>query len=170
MRKEADLLILDEPTNDLDIPSLEVLEQSLLEFPGAVLLVTHDRWLLERVSTDLLALDGEGGAFRIKDTAQWEDLAGRITAARSPSAVAASAKAAANPSQGLSKPERRELERMEQKIFDAESAVSSAEMVVNRAATDPIALERACADLAKAQSVVEKLYARWAELEAKAKG
>jgi ATP-binding cassette subfamily F protein uup len=170
MRKEADLLILDEPTNDLDIPSLEVLEQSLLEFPGAVLLVTHDRWLLERVSTDLLALDGEGGAFRIKDTAQWEDLAGRITAARSPAAVAASAKAAANPSQGLSKPERRELERMEQKIFDAESAVSSAEMVVNRAATDPIALERACADLAKAQSAVEKLYARWAELEAKAKG
>ena len=55
MLRPADLLILDEPTNDLDIPTLEVLEQSLLEFPGALILVTHDRYLLDRISTTLLA-------------------------------------------------------------------------------------------------------------------
>ena len=68
----ADLLLLDEPTNDLDIPTLEVLEESLLEFPGALVLVTHDRYLLDRVSTRLLALDGRGGAVAYADYDQWE--------------------------------------------------------------------------------------------------
>ena len=60
MVQPADLLLLDEPTNDLDIPTLEVLEESLLDFPGALVLVSHDRYLLDRVSTVLLGLDGEG--------------------------------------------------------------------------------------------------------------
>ena len=58
MLQPADVLMLDEPTNDLDIPTLDVLEDNLLEFPGALILVTHDRWLLDRVSTMMLALDG----------------------------------------------------------------------------------------------------------------
>src|SRR5207245_2231480 len=62
MLKPADVLILDEPTNDLDIPTLDVLESSLEEFNGALVLVTHDRYLLDRLSTELLALDGRGGA------------------------------------------------------------------------------------------------------------
>ena len=62
MLEPADLLLLDEPTNDLDIPTLEVLEESLLEFPGALVLVTHDRYLIDRVSTCILALDGRGHA------------------------------------------------------------------------------------------------------------
>src|SRR6202040_4488245 len=62
MLQPADLLILDEPTNDLDIPSLEVLEESLADFPGALVLVTHDRFMLDRVSTAVLGLDGQGGA------------------------------------------------------------------------------------------------------------
>jgi ATP-binding cassette subfamily F protein uup len=62
MLRPADLLLLDEPTNDLDIPTLEVLEESLGEFPGALVLVTHDRFLLDRVSTVVLGLDGQGGA------------------------------------------------------------------------------------------------------------
>src|SRR5207248_5688325 len=69
MLRPADLLILDEPTNDLDIPTLEVLEESLLEFPGALILVTHDRYLLDRVANERLELRqtplpaprGEGG-------------------------------------------------------------------------------------------------------------
>ena len=173
MRKDANLLILDEPTNDLDIPSLEVLEQSLSEFPGAVVLVTHDRWLLERASTVLLALDGQGGAFRVSDTAQWEDLASRIAASRQPAgapAPASAQKVVAKPSlAGLSKPERRELERMEDRIAAADEAITAAEAEVNAAGADAPRLEKACTTLAEAQSQLEQLYARWAELEAKVK-
>ena len=62
----------DEPTNDLDIPTLEILEESLLEFRGALVLVTHDRYMLDRVSTVVLGLDGEGGAEVFADYSQWE--------------------------------------------------------------------------------------------------
>jgi ATP-binding cassette subfamily F protein uup len=72
MREPADLLVLDEPTNDLDIPTLEVLEDSLAEFDGGLILVTHDRFMLERVSTVILALDGQGGTSTFADYAQWE--------------------------------------------------------------------------------------------------
>ncbi len=73
MLKPADILLLDEPTNDLDINSLEVLESSLTDFAGALVLVTHDRYLLDRVSRQLLALDGEGHAHYYADLSQWED-------------------------------------------------------------------------------------------------
>jgi len=72
MLQPATWLLLDEPTNDLDIPTLEVLEESLLEFSGALVLVTHDRYLLDRVSTAVLALDGEGGVGLFADYSQWE--------------------------------------------------------------------------------------------------
>src|SRR6185369_2122770 len=74
MLRPADLLLLDEPTNDLDIPTLDVLEESLMEFPGAIVVVTHDRFLLDRVATELIALDGCGGHTRLADLAQWEAL------------------------------------------------------------------------------------------------
>src|SRR5258708_16766582 len=72
MLQPADLLLLDEPTNDLDIPTLEILEESLLEFGGSIVLVTHDRYLLDRVSTVVLGLDGQGGAESFADYSQWE--------------------------------------------------------------------------------------------------
>ena len=71
MLEPADLLLLDEPTNDLDIPTLEILEESLLEFKGALVLVTHDRYLLDRVSTIVLGLDGSGKAQAFADYSQW---------------------------------------------------------------------------------------------------
>jgi ATP-binding cassette subfamily F protein uup len=72
MLQPADVLLLDEPTNDLDIPTLEILEESLLEFTGALVLVTHDRYMLDRVSTVVLGLDGQGGAGVFADYSQWE--------------------------------------------------------------------------------------------------
>ena len=72
MLQPADVLLLDEPTNDLDIPTLEILEESLLEYRGALVLVTHDRFMLDRVSTVVLGLDGLGGAERFGDYSQWD--------------------------------------------------------------------------------------------------
>src|SRR5436309_6429854 len=72
MLRPADVLLLDEPTNDLDIPTLEVLEESLEDFPGALVLVTHDRFMLDRISTELLAIDGKGGARIHVDLGEWE--------------------------------------------------------------------------------------------------
>src|SRR2546428_5309420 len=72
MLQPADILLLDEPTNDLDIPTLEILEESLIDFPGSLVLVTHDRYMLDRVSSIVLGLDGQGGAERFADYSQWE--------------------------------------------------------------------------------------------------
>src|SRR5262249_5410132 len=71
MLQPADLLLLDEPTNDLDIPALEVLEDSLAEFPGALVLVSHDRELLDRLCTEVVGLDGRGGSAPYGSVAQW---------------------------------------------------------------------------------------------------
>ena len=81
MLEPADVLLLDEPTNDLDIPTLEILEDSLLEFRGALVLVTHDRYLLDRVSTVVLGLDGQGGAGQFADYSPVGTLAGRTQSA-----------------------------------------------------------------------------------------
>ncbi len=72
MLEPADVLLLDEPTNDLDIPTLEILEENLLEFPGALVLVTHDRYLLNRVASTVLGLDGRGRTGQFADYGQWE--------------------------------------------------------------------------------------------------
>src|SRR5690606_26845994 len=93
MLQPADLLILDEPTNDLDIPTLDVLESSLAGSPGAIVLVTHARYLLDRLSTDVLALDGKGGANLYADLAQWEQ-ARKAAALAERKAAAATAKPA----------------------------------------------------------------------------
>ena len=76
MLESADVLLLDEPTNDLDIATLEILEESLLEYTGALVLVTHDRYMLDRVSTVVLGLDGRGGAETFADYSQWEQWRG----------------------------------------------------------------------------------------------
>jgi ATP-binding cassette subfamily F protein uup len=172
MRTPADVLILDEPTNDLDIPSLEVLEAGLTEFAGAVVLVTHDRYLLDRVSTELVALDG-GGAYQVKDCSQWEDLAERLLAQREREAKQTAAPRPATASlrrTGLSKPERRELERLPEKIEAAEQAVAAAgeALADSSVASDPRRLEAACTALDEANQAVAVLYARWEELEARA--
>jgi ATP-binding cassette subfamily F protein uup len=180
MLEPADLLLLDEPTNDLDIPTLEVLEESLLDFPGALVLVTHDRYLLDRVSTRLLALDGRGGAVPYADYDQWEQ--GRRPAvetepqarSRTPPKPARGT-ASGDRADGAGRPrtlgylEQREWDEMEGRILEAEGRLEAC----GQAAADPaiasdhVALAARVEALTKAQAEVDRLYARWAELEAK---
>jgi ABC transport system ATP-binding/permease protein len=168
MREPADLLILDEPTNDLDIPTLEVLEDSLAEFDGGLVLVTHDRFMLERVSTVILALDGKGGTTTFADYAQWE--AAREAGEPAPRKTPGRAPERERPrSRRLGYVEQREWDGMEQAILDAELAVEACRRAADdpMIASDPAALQTRYAALEAAQAEVDRLYARWAELEAK---
>ena len=171
MLRPADLLLLDEPTNDLDIPSLEVLEESLLEFSGALVLVTHDRYLLDRVSTSILALDGAGRAVHCADLAQWQELR-RAKSAEASAAPAAGpalgARGSMAPARRLSYRERREWEGMEAAIVEAETELERRRGAAEdpTIASDALALSERYAALAAAHAEVDRLYARWAELEA----
>jgi len=168
MQEPADLLILDEPTNDLDIPTLEVLEDSLAAFEGALVLVTHDRFMLDRVSTVILALDGAGGVQTFADYAQWEG-------ARPWRAPVSSDGSGTPPARERSRVrrlgylEQREWDGMERTILEAETAAETCQ----RAAEDPgiaadaLALQARYAALQTARAEVDRLYARWVELEAK---
>lgn len=171
MLQPADLLLLDEPTNDLDIPTLDVLEDNLLEFTGALVLVTHDRWLLDRVSTRLLALDGTGHAEWFADYAQWEAAQARKETEERKSGISKDSAAQVGPSKrkGLSYKEQKEWDQVEEKILKAEEAVA----VCQAAASDPAIASSATdlqdryAALHDAQSEVERLYVRWVELHEK---
>jgi ATP-binding cassette subfamily F protein uup len=168
MREPADLLILDEPTNDLDIPTLEVLEDSLAEFDGALVLVTHDRFMLERVSTVIVALDGRGGTATFADYAQWESVQTSVEPAQRKAPDRAADASRQRPKR-LGYREQREWEGMEQAILDAERAVEACQGAVDDPAivSDPTALQQRYAALEAARADVDRLYARWAELEAK---
>jgi ABC transport system ATP-binding/permease protein len=185
MLQPADVLLLDEPTNDLDIPTLEILEESLLEYRGALVLVTHDRYMLDRVSTVVLGLDGLGGAERFADYQQWEEwqrsqkAAGKSNASietQSPrvSGNGGAAGAAARASltkKKLSYKENRELETIEQRVADAEREMQVKHDVLLDPAimSDGARLHAASLELEAAQRAIDELYARWVELEAKLK-
>ena len=166
MLAAADVLLLDEPTNDLDIPTLEVLEDSLLEFSGAIVLVSHDRYLLDRVSTIVIGLDGgPGGVFA--DYSQWE-------AARSeqpsPKSMAKEPRPEAleeGPKRKLGYLEQREWDGMEAKILDAERELAARHLELQESASDAKRATDAYEEMQQAQRRVENLYARWAELETK---
>jgi ABC transport system ATP-binding/permease protein len=168
MREPADVLILDEPTNDLDIPTLEVLEDSLVEFDGALVLVTHDRFMLERVSTVILALDGRGGTATFADYAQWEAARDDASEPAPQPAPRAVERDRARPRR-LGYHEQREWDGMEQAILDAEEVLDARRREVDdpAIASDPTALQERYAALEGARLEVDRLYARWAELEAK---
>jgi ATP-binding cassette subfamily F protein uup len=185
MLQPADVLLLDEPTNDLDIPTLEILEESLLEYRGALVLVTHDRYMLDRVSTVVLGLDGLGGAERFADYQQWEEwqrsqkAAGKTNASvetQSPSvssnggAAAAVARASLTKKK-LSYKENRELETIEQRVADAEREmqVKHDALLDSAIMSDGGRLHAASLELEAAQSMIDELYARWVELEQKLK-
>ncbi len=168
MLQPADLLLLDEPTNDLDIPTLEVLEESLLDFPGALVLVSHDRYLLDRVSTVLLGLDGEGGATPFADVDQW--LTHRETAAAAPRREKTERRQKKVRRSGLTYLEKREYEAMEGTILAAEAELeaAAAHLADPQVASAADAAHQAFLAHEKAKERVAELYRRWAELEEKA--
>jgi ATP-binding cassette subfamily F protein uup len=180
MLEPADVLILDEPTNDLDIPSLEVLEQSLEEFPGAVILVTHDRAMLARVCTRFIALDGSGGAAHYVDYDQWaaaheraKELAKDASRAAKPTKQPETAPAAAPARKGkLTYKEQRELEQIEPAILAWETTVVALEAELNdpAVASDHRRLRDVATRLSEAQAKVATLYERWAQLETQQRG
>ncbi len=177
MLEEADLLLLDEPTNDLDVQTLEVLEDTVLEFPGAVVLVAHDRALLDRVATAILGLGlGDGGRLLASvdqyARARAAHLGARRTAAREEARAAAgqapgaAAPAAARPVK-LNNRERAELEGMEATIGATEARIAALEAEL-AAGGDARRLQEVARELGEAQLRLEGLFARWQELESRA--
>ena len=166
----ADVLLLDEPTNDLDIPTLEILEESLAEFGGALILVTHDRYLLDRISTVVLGLDGQGGAERFADYSQWDawQKERKATKQKITPAPASAQSAVATPKK-LSYLDSREYQGIEQKIADAERLLEEKRNALKDSSVvrDGRLLQEAYAAIEEAQKAVDGLYARWAELEEK---
>ena len=180
MLQPADVLLLDEPTNDLDIPTLEILEESLLEFRGALVLVTHDRYMLDRVSTVVLGLDGLGDVGRFADYSQWDawqrsqekSERAKRTSARETQAVLAGTSAGRDTAakKKLSFAEAQEFKTVEKRIADAEQELREQRAMLEDPAvtSDPTLLRETCVRLEQTQKTVEGLYARWAELEQKA--
>jgi len=177
MLEPADVLLLDEPTNDLDIPTLEILEDNLLEFPGALILVTHDRYLLNRVTTSVLGLDGRIHISQFADYAQWEtwveeqrdrdqaQSGGGTVPIAGPEPTSTSA-----PKKKLSYLEAREFAAIEQRVEESDARLAAARARVDdpAIATNSAALQEALAELDRAQQENDALYARWAELTEKA--
>jgi ATP-binding cassette subfamily F protein uup len=169
MVEPADVLLLDEPTNDLDIPTLEVLEQSLLEFRGALVLVTHDRFLLDRVATTVWGLDGQGVVEQLADYLQWE--ASQAERARRPRAAqpALTSEKRSEPKKKLSYLDARDFETIEARIAEAEQVLATKQALMEDPAvfSDPERIRAVMQEIEERQANVDSLYARWSELEEK---
>jgi ABC transport system ATP-binding/permease protein len=167
MLEPADVLLLDEPTNDLDIPTLEVLEESLLEFPGALVLVTHDRYLLDRVSTVVLGLDGRGGSERFADYSQWDVWQEEQKPVKARTVTEAAVSAGAK--KKLSYIDAREYETIEARVTEADALVEAKRVAMEdpEVMKDARLLEQTYNEMKEAQVELDRLYARWAELESK---
>ena len=171
MREPADVIMLDEPTNDLDIRSIEVLEQALIDFPGAVILITHDRHMLDRVCTDLIGLHGGGEWGNYASVTQWLEADQRRNEKASPVEEAkpeAAPEAAKLQPAKLTYHEKKELAAMEETILVAEEALGRIHVALDEAntAADHVKLVELHAEQQEAQDRVDALYARWEELEA----
>jgi ATP-binding cassette subfamily F protein uup len=169
MLATADVLLLDEPTNDLDIPTLEVLEDSLLEFPGAIVLVSHDRYMLDRVSTVVIGLGGgpnasDAGVFA--DYSQWEAFRGELLSERPAPKLPRPSAPTDEPKKKLSYLQQREWDAMEAKILEAEHQLAACQRELEASASDPNRVTEAYDKMQAAQRRVDNLYERWAELEA----
>ncbi len=177
MLKKTNLLVLDEPTNDLDLATLDVLEECLSDFPGAVLLVTHDRWFLDRVTNQILAFgkeaNGDGTLVSLAGLDQWEAWRAGAAEPRPGRDEGKTQNAALTPSvrkRRLGYLEQRELDGMEGRILAAEEArdLLKAECERPENATDGPKLVELMGQMELRQSEIDRLYERWDELQRRA--
>ncbi len=169
MLQPADVLILDEPTNDLDIPTLEILEEALLEFSGALVLVTHDRYMLDRVTNTVLGLDGSGTAAVFADYSQWEEWKNRGVGKSKESLQNLAGSVPAVSKKKLSYLEQREFDGIEGRIEAADVRLAKAKTQVESpsVANDAAALTAALSEIESAQDEHDMLMERWVELSEK---
>jgi ATP-binding cassette subfamily F protein uup len=177
MAQQADILLMDEPTNDLDIETVEVLERALQDFSGAVILVSHDRALLDNVCDVFFGLNGRSEGAYFADVTQWQDwLRQSFTSDEYKSHQLSNSKKSGKSnsppkkSVRLSYKEKYELENMESTIHVAEKKLQAAEASLQDPAlmSDPEQLRLVSEQITLAQNEVDSLYSRWEELEAKA--
>jgi ATP-binding cassette subfamily F protein uup len=176
MLEPANVLVLDEPTNDLDLATLMVLEEALKSFDGAVLLVTHDRYFLDQVATELLAFHTRPGELgRITSLAgleQWEAFHAEqrtaAPAARATESAAARPASAPAKRKKLSFKEQSDYDTMEARILAAEAKLSELEREMGRpdVVSNAARLVALDAEISAKRGEIERMYARWAELEA----
>ncbi|HEX9045531.1 MAG TPA: ABC-F family ATP-binding cassette domain-containing protein [Verrucomicrobiae bacterium] len=174
LKAGGNFLILDEPTNDLDLPTLRVLEEALIAFPGAVCVVSHDRYFLNRVCTDILAFEGDGKIHHSVGDYDYylekkERQAAAVPKREEFNLAPPVAKTKPVKPRKLSFNEKRELEGMEAQILAADEEIARIEQLF--ASPDfhqkyGTQTEQLVADLAAAKENLGKLYARWEELEA----
>lgn len=169
MLQPADLLLLDEPTNDLDIPTLETLEESLLEFPGALVLITHDRCMLERLCNLFLVLGDPACTELYPEYSQWEIAYKETTL---PAKVKDKKSNSPRPKSKLSYSEKKEYEEIETKISTHETQVRELNHLLEEPeiAQNQQRLSQICSAISLAENQIEQLYLRWEELEQKIRG
>ena len=170
----GNVLVLDEPTNDLDLQTLRVLEEALLDFPGCVLLVSHDRYFLDRVCDRIIAFEGDGhvhvneGNYSYYLEKNKERLQAQRSAARSPSPTPAQASAPPKEkARKLTWKEERELESMEATILAAEESLAALEAQLNDPAFHLHAASQVpetAAAMERQRLQIEQLYLRWEQL------
>jgi ATP-binding cassette subfamily F protein uup len=184
MLKECKVLVLDEPTNDLDLETLQVLQGALEDFTGAVILVSHDRYFMDQVCSDILAFEPGSEKLQIfADYLQWEEwfeaqARDAIKSSEKPTSLAPSSSksdsSVGSSQKALTFTERHELESMESKALELEEAVKVCEAELAKASADVKNLNtdkfRALNDsLVKAQAELEKHMERWSDLESRSK-
>jgi len=165
MLQPADILLLDEPTNDLDIPTLETLEESLEEFPGAVVLITHDRCMLDRICNNLLALGNPDLNEFFSDYVQWEASLKKPT----PKQEEKKSQQKSQKSK-LSYAEKKEYDQIEETIKKLEQEVKNLNHELESSPQNPEQLQLICKQIGLAETRIEQLYLRWDELEKKQQG